>query len=53
MEALFLILHDENVNEFLPWFPVKDIDEARHFYEAIFAGICPEAGICIRNMPEV
>lgn len=24
MEALFLILKDEEVNQFLPWYPLKD-----------------------------
>lgn len=30
--ALFLILCDEEVNTFLPWYPVKSIDEARRFF---------------------
>lgn len=25
MEALFLILKDEEANKFLPWYPVKDL----------------------------
>ena len=29
MEALFLILKDEEVNKFLPWYPIKNIDETR------------------------
>lgn len=33
IEALFLILKDEEVNRFLPWFPLKNIEEARKFYE--------------------
>lgn len=33
MEALFLILKDEEVNKFLPWFPLKDIEETKRFYE--------------------
>lgn len=32
-EALFLILKDEEVNEFLPWFPLKNLEEAKKFYE--------------------
>lgn len=34
MEALYLILSDQEVNIFLPWFPVKSIEEAWGFYEA-------------------
>ena len=37
MEALFLILKDEEVNQFLPWYPVKSIAETRRFYEARYA----------------
>lgn len=37
IEALFLILKDEEVNQFLPWFPIKDIEEAKAFYEKRYA----------------
>lgn len=37
IEALFLILKDEEVNKFLPWFPLKNIEEARKFYEEKYA----------------
>lgn len=37
MEALFLILKDEEVNKFLPWYPAKSLEEARHFYEERYA----------------
>lgn len=37
LEALFLILKDEEVNTFLPWFPVKDLEETRKFYEERYA----------------
>ena len=33
MEALFLILKDEVVNQFLPWYPVKSLEETKEFYE--------------------
>ena len=33
LEALFLILKDEEVNKFLPWYPMKNIEETRKFYE--------------------
>ncbi len=32
MEALFLILKDEEVNKFLPWYPVKNMEEPEKFY---------------------
>ena len=31
MEALFLILKDEKVNKFLPWYPVKSLEETKKF----------------------
>ena len=37
VEALFLILKDEEVNKFLPWYPVKDLEEARQFYKERYA----------------
>lgn len=37
MEALFLILKDEEVNRFLPWYPLKSMEETRKFYEERYA----------------
>lgn len=37
MDALFLILKDEEANRFLPWYPAQNIEEARRFYEERFA----------------
>lgn len=37
MAALFRILRDGTVNEFLPWYPVKDIAETKQFYEERYA----------------
>lgn len=37
MDALFLILKDEAANEFLPWYPVKSLEETRRFYEERYA----------------
>ena len=34
--ALFEILSDEDVNNFLPWFPLKDINEAKVFLKSFF-----------------
>ena len=37
MEALFLILKDEEVNKFLPWYPLKNLEETKKFYEERYA----------------
>jgi ribosomal-protein-alanine N-acetyltransferase len=37
MEAIFLILKDEEVNKFLPWYPIKDLEETKKFYEERYA----------------
>lgn len=37
MEALFLILKDEEVNRFLPWYPVKTMAETKTFYKERYA----------------
>ena len=37
MEALFLILKDEETNRFLPWYPMKDIEETKLFYKEKYA----------------
>lgn len=33
LDALLAILRDEEVNRFLPWFPARTLDDARHFFE--------------------
>lgn len=33
LHALFAILSDVEVNTFLPWFPLKNMDEAQTYYE--------------------
>lgn len=37
LEALFLILKDEEVNRFLPWLPMKSLDETKAFYNERYA----------------
>ena len=39
IEALFLLLQDEEVNTFLPWFPARSMRDAAEFYERKFAGV--------------
>ena len=33
IQALFTIFKDKEVNTYLPWFPLKSIEEAKEFYE--------------------
>ena len=33
MEAIYLLFSDKEVNRFLPWYPVKDMDETKVFFE--------------------
>ena len=54
METLFLILKDEEVNQFLPWYPVKNMEETKKFYEERYAAkyAQPQAyayAICLKN----
>lgn len=57
-EALFSILHDAEVNSFLPWFPVKNIQEALQFYEQRYSTVYAQPqgyayAICLKsdNLP--
>lgn len=50
IKALFLILQDEEVNKFLPWYPVKSMEETIEFYEEKYAQ--PQAyayAICLKE----
>lgn len=54
MDALFLILKDEEANKFLPWYPMKNIEETRQFYETRYASkyAQPQAyvyAICLKD----
>lgn len=58
MEALLLIFKDEEVNTFLPWYPIVNIQEAREFYEKKYASVYAEPqgyayAICLKkdNIP--
>lgn len=33
MEAIYLLFSDKEVNTFLPWYPVRDMDETKIFFE--------------------
>ena len=53
MEALFRILQDEEVNRFLPWYPVKDLEENETVLRrTIRCQIRPAAGLCLRDLFE-
>ena len=54
LEWLFLILHDKEVNQFLPWYPIDNIEEAKKFYEERYASkyVQPQAyayAICLKT----
>ena len=54
MEALFLILKDEKVNTFLPWYPMKNLEQAKKFYEEryTFTYLKPQGyayAICLKS----
>lgn len=54
IEALYLLLKDEDVNKFLPWYPMKSIEETKKFYEEKYAAKYrqPQAyayAICLRS----
>lgn len=38
MEAIYLLFSDKEVNTFLPWYPVKDMNEANDFFETRLKG---------------
>ncbi len=49
LPALFRLLSDETVNTFLPWYPVKNPEEARRFWEARFLGERYAFAICLKT----
>lgn len=49
MEELYLLLKDEEVNTFLPWFPVKNVEETKEFYRKHFAGEKYGFAICLKE----
>ncbi len=54
IEALYLLLRDEEVNKFLPWYPMKNIEEIKKFYEERYAAkyAQPQAyayAICLKS----
>ena len=41
--ALWELLRDREVNRFLPWFPVRDLEEAQAFYQQRYAPVYAKA----------
>lgn len=49
MSALFDLLRDEEINTFLPWFPVGSLDETTAFYERRFKNSEYAFAICLKT----
>lgn len=54
IEALFLILKDKEINTFLPWYPMKNLEQAKKFYEEryTFTYLKPQGyayAICLKS----
>ena len=54
LKFLFLILKDEESNRFLPWYPLKSLEETRTFYEKRFVSIYTQSqgyayAICLKK----
>lgn len=47
--ALFLLLKDEDVNHFLPWYPVKTIEETTRFYQERFENQEYAYAVCLKE----
>lgn len=47
--ALYRLLKDKEVNTFLPWFPVKDMEETKAFYNKRFAGQKYCFAVCLKE----
>ena len=43
LQACFQIFSDGEVNRFLPWFPVRDLEEAQAFYQQRYAPVYAKA----------
>lgn len=50
MESLYLLLRDEEVNTFLPWFPIKNMAETKDFYEKRFMDRDYSLAICLKEI---
>ena len=58
LAALYAIYRDEEVNTYLPWFPVKSMEEAKRFWQERYAAVYQEEqgyqyAVCLKrdNVP--
>ena len=49
LPSLYLLLADQEVNTFLPWYPVKDMEETECFYEKRLKNKKYCFAICLRD----
>ena len=49
MEAVYELFSDKEVNNFLPWYPVKDMDESEDFFEKRLKGKKYCFAICLKD----
>ena len=49
LDALYLLLQDEEVNTFLPWFPARGRQQAERFYQDSFQGRPYSYAICRKD----
>ena len=49
IEALYFLLKDTEVNTFLPWFPVKTLEEAKIFFEKRLKNQKYSMAICLQD----
>lgn len=48
-EALYLLLQDEEVNTFLPWFPVRSLEETADFFQRRIQGRDYYLAVCLKG----
>lgn len=53
LESMYQIYSDEEVNKFLPWFPLRSFEEARLIFPGeICVKICTATGLCLCCLPK-
>ena len=48
IEAIYLLFSDKEVNTFLPWYPLKDMNEAKGFFEKRLKGKKYCFAVCLK-----
>ena len=49
IEAIYLLFSDKEVNTFLPWHPLKDMNEAKDFFEKRLKGKKYCFAVCLKD----